>query len=114
MRLPWRSLYFALALSGLVCGTPGAEARTIRATGCFAQTQSVRQYRFFAASIFCVQSGGCTCTVTFCPALCRPLPLSPFFQRCTFVSNCFQTGTTNPIQCAPNAAGTAILCGHPF
>jgi hypothetical protein len=110
MRLPLFSLSFILALSVLVCCVLSAEARTIKPITCYAHTQSALAYHYIAGKYVCISIGGCTCTITFCPTLCRLPPLAPSTQQCTFVSNCFETSTGFPIQCAPNTSGTAILC----
>jgi hypothetical protein len=113
MRLPLYSLYFTIALSVVVCCLSSAEAKKKTPPSrwpvpvqCFTNTQSVFRGQTIAANYICIPfEGGCTCTVTFCPALCG---LQLNWSQCTSVRNCVNTFTKAPLQCSPisTAGGT--------
>ena len=106
MRLPLCPLYFTLTLSVVICCQSSAEAKKKTPppprwpvpVQCFTSTQSVFRGQTIAANYICVPYGGCTCTVTFCPALCG---LQLNWSHCTSVSNCVNTSTKVPLQCSP-------------
>jgi hypothetical protein len=88
MRRSRFSLYFALALSGLVCSGSSAGAARVSPVKCYLQTQLIGFFQTVPGTTWtCYHMTGCLCAVTFCPALCRPLQ-PPSTQGCTFVGNC--------------------------